>query len=908
VNLELSISPEGNLLLRKDTEVLGGSSDSSVRAVLAAFQKGQAPGLFALAAAKGSFEQSASAGFFRTFSTVYLSGLCKIQSLENQQNGYLLEAPHSELERLILAAPPMSGAEYLNLDCLLKLWQDLDSWVQKDVAAQETNLADWLKAKAPLWHQVGRVCFHLAENKRDPDYPFAFMATYAPGLSSGGKVQYQPLSQALKEYAGEGNKDALISLLTPVQLAAEKSALVRQMVESKEIYHALRRTPEEAYALLKEVPLLEESGVLVRMPDWWQHRQKPRVTVTIGEKRKNTLGLDAMLDFQIALSLGEDKLTEGELKQILASSGDGLFFLKGQWVEINRDKLAEALKKWKEIEREAEDGLSFIESMRLLAGAPSDLSAVKQAESEDSDSVFVNAGDWLSQVLKELKSPGGTGKPEVLSKQFQGELRPYQKTGHDWLHFLTQLGLGACLADDMGLGKTVQILALLLSLKETGKTKKPSLLILPASLLTNWQAEAARFAPTLKAIYLHPSQTTEHELSALADNPQEHLNERLKNTDIVFTTYGMLLRQKWLFEVDWRLVILDEAQAIKNPDSKQTKAVKKLKAEARIALTGTPVENRLSDLWSLFDFLLPGLLGSAQKFKNFVKALNEQESRNYAPLRNLITPYILRRLKSDKSIIQDLPDKSEVKVYCGLSKQQAAVYAGCVKELKETLETVDGMKRRGLVLSYLMRFKQICNHPSQLLGNGLYKPSDSGKFERLQAIAEEVASRQEKMLIFTQFRELTDPLADFLQKHFGTPGLVLHGGTAVAKRKQLVDAFQQTDGPPYMVLTVKAGGTGLNLTRASHVVHFDRWWNPAVENQATDRAYRIGQHKNVLVHKFICPGTIEEKIDKLISEKTELADELLKGGAESILTEMSNEELLNIVSLDLDRITIGEVS
>ena len=218
------------------------------------------------------------------------------------------------------------------------------------------------------------------------------------------------------------------------------------------------------------------------------------------------------------------------------------------------------------------------------------------------------------------------------------------------------------------------------------------------------------------------------------------------------------------------------------------------------------------------------------------------------------------------------------------------------------------MKRRGLVLSYLMRFKQICNHPSQLLGNGLYKPSDSGKFERLQAIAEEVASRQEKMLIFTQFRELTDPLADFLQKHFGTPGLVLHGGTAVAKRKQLVDAFQQTDGPPYMVLTVKAGGTGLNLTRASHVVHFDRWWNPAVENQATDRAYRIGQHKNVLVHKFICPGTIEEKIDKLISEKTELADELLKGGAESILTEMSNEELLNIVSLDLDRITIGEVS
>lgn len=904
MNLELSIGPEGNLLLRKDIEPTSGSSDSGSRALLAAFQKGQAPGLFALAAGKGSFEQSASAGFFRTFSTLYLSGLCKIQSLEKQQNGYLLEAPLSELERLILAAPPMAGAEYLNLDCLLKLWQDLDSWVQKDVGDQDANLADWLKAKAPLWHQVGRVCFHLAENKRDPDYPFAFMATYAPSLSSGGKVQYQPLSQALKEYAGEGNRDALISLLTPVQLAAEKSVLIKQMVESKEIYHALRWTPEEAYALLKEVPLLEESGLLVRMPDWWQQRQKPRVTVTIGEKKRNTLGLDAMLDFQVALSLGEDRLTAKELEQVLAQSGDGLFFLKGQWVEINRDKLSEALKKWREIESAAEDGLSFIEGMRLLAGAPSDLSASKQEKTEESESVFVNAGDWLSQVLKELRSPGGTGKPVLLSKQFQGQLRPYQKSGHDWLHFLTQLGLGACLADDMGLGKTVQILALLLSEKETSKNRKPSLLILPASLLTNWQAEAARFAPTLKAIYLHPSQTTEQELSTLADNSKA----LLKGTDIVFTTYGMLLRQKWLFEVDWRLVILDEAQAIKNPDSKQTKAVKKLKADARIALTGTPVENRLSDLWSLFDFLLPGLLGSAQKFKNFVKALNEQENRNYAPLRNLITPYILRRLKSDKSIIQDLPDKSEVKVYCGLSKQQAAVYAGCVKELKETLENVDGIKRRGLVLSYLMRFKQICNHPSQLLGNALYNPSDSGKFERLQAIAEEVASRQEKMLIFTQFRELTEPLADFLQKHFSAPGLVLHGGTAVAKRKQLVDAFQQADGPPYMVLTVKAGGTGLNLTRASHVVHFDRWWNPAVENQATDRAYRIGQHKNVLVHKFICPGTIEEKIDKLISEKTDLADELLKGGAESILTEMSNEELLNIVSLDLDRVTIGEVS
>jgi non-specific serine/threonine protein kinase len=361
------------------------------------------------------------------------------------------------------------------------------------------------------------------------------------------------------------------------------------------------------------------------------------------------------------------------------------------------------------------------------------------------------------------------------------------------------------------------------------------------------------------------------------------------------------LRQPWLQDVAWRLIVLDEAQAIKNPAARQTKAVKQLKGDARIALTGTPVENRLSDLWSLFDFLCPGLLGSQEKFKKFVKSMESREQNRYAPLRGLVQPYVLRRLKTDKRVIADLPDKTEVRAFCGLAKRQAALYTKLVSELAAALEGLEGIKRRGLVLAYLMRFKQLCNHPAQLLGDWRFEPEESGKFSRLAEICEEIASRQEKVLVFTQFREMAEPLSGFLAGIFGRNGLVLHGGTAVGRRKQLVDQFQRDEGPPFFVLSLKAGGTGLNLTAASHVVHFDRWWNPAVENQATDRAFRIGQRRNVLVHKFVCRGTVEEKIDAMIEEKTQLAVELLEGGSEKMLTEMSDDQLIQFVSLDIDK-------
>jgi non-specific serine/threonine protein kinase len=360
----------------------------------------------------------------------------------------------------------------------------------------------------------------------------------------------------------------------------------------------------------------------------------------------------------------------------------------------------------------------------------------------------------------------------------------------------------------------------------------------------------------------------------------------------------MLSREDWLRENEWDLAILDEAQAIKNSGTRQSRSARELKAAARVVMTGTPVENRLSDLWSLFDFLNPGLLGGPKTFARLVKQMEAQSS--YQPLRTLVRPYILRRLKTDKRVIADLPEKVEVSAYCTLSREQAALYEQAVRELEQKLATSDGIQRRGVVLAQLMKFKQLCNHPTQLVGTGDYRPEKSGKFRRLAELCEELAERQERALIFTQFREITGPLAQFLEGVFGRPGLILHGGTAVAQRRKLVESFQREDGPPFFVLSLKAGGTGLNLTAASQVIHFDRWWNPAVENQATDRAFRIGQRRNVLVHKFVCRGTVEEKIDAMIADKASLATDVIDG-AETLITEMSDRQLLDFVRLDIHK-------
>lgn len=868
-----------------------------------AFAYGGEHGLLHLGLSEIATELPLDLGYWRDFSRLFFTRLCALPGLSEVGSKDVIELPPplEELERLAGSAPPMVGAEYLSSDVLVRIWEALRRAFLDELGKTVGSIQSFFERHGPAWNLLGRVCFHLAENKASEEVPFAFLATYSHRLSGQGKAQHLPLGKALQEYADEKNKAQLLQLLLPVQKAAKESVFLKGLLDSGEIFYPLAWSPQEAFRFLKDIPVFESSGVIVRVPNWWKTRRPPRpqVSVTIGGKGASTLGVDAMLDFSVNLTLEGETLTEEERREILSGT-DGLVLIRGKWIEIDREKLREVLDHWKSAERAArKDGISFIEGMRLLSGATIGGDAPSLASKLSPEWSQVTAGEALAKQLEQLREPDGKLKDIArLDSDLKATLRPYQRVGVQWLWFLNRLGLGGCLADDMGLGKTIQVLSLLLLLKrEKHEKSAPSLLILPASLIGNWRSEIERFAPSLHYFIAHPSDVSAGTTSRDLENPS---SMKLSSSDVVITTYGYLGRLPWLTEADWSLIVIDEAQAIKNAGSKQTRAVKMLKGRHRIALTGTPVENHLSDLWSLYDFLCPGLLGSAKEFERFVKGAEKSESQQrYAALRNLVRPYLLRRLKTDKRVIADLPEKTELPAYCSLTKTQASLYQQSVEELAEKIEKIDGIQRRGVVLSYLMRFKQICNHPSQWLSDGQYKPTDSGKFARLREICEEIAAKQEKALIFTQFREITGPLLEFLAEVFGRPGLVLHGETAVRKRKELIDSFQDERGPQFFVLSLKAGGTGLNLTAASHVIHFDRWWNPAVENQATDRAYRIGQKKNVLVHKFICRGTIEERIDDLISSKQSLSREILEGHQEAVLTELANDELLKLVSLDI---------
>lgn len=880
------LTPHGHLLLAPelDAPVL---TDALRARLEQAFAQGAGQGLLQLGAGEVGTALPPVFAWWRDFAARYVTALCAAAEPAADDRSRTVPPPQ-DIEALAADAPPMTGAEYLTTAVLAALWAELDAALYVELKQTGQTLQDFLKARHPAWNLVGRVHFNLAENRKDSEAPFAFLATYTTRLSAHAKAQHLPLAQALQEYADKKNRAGLLSLLLPVQRAAEQCPWLRAMLDDGELYHPLRWTPAEAFRFLTDVPRLEAAGIVVRTPGIWQAGRpaRPQVQASVGGKAPTLLGRDALLDFDMQVTLDGERLDAAEIKRLLAGSA-GLQLIRGRWVEVDPKRLGRMLERFRAIEEAAAGGLDFSAAMRLVAGAD-----VEADGATDSAWVRVVAGPWLAETLKSLRDPQGLARV-TPGPELKTTLRPYQEAGVRWLYLLHRLGLGACLADDMGLGKTIQVLALLLVLKRERRpddAARPSLLVAPASLLANWAAEIARFAPSLETFIAHPSATPSAELRVID-------RERLAAADLVITSYGSLLRLPILQTQSWRLAVLDEAQAIKNPGAKQTRLAKKLEARSRIALTGTPVENRLSDLWSIFDFTHPGLLGSDKVFTAFAKRL--AQTQHFGPLRELVRPYILRRLKTDKSVIADLPDKTELKAYCNLSPAQAALYQRTVKELAAQLAEAEGIGRKGVVLSFLMRFKQICNHPSQWMGDAAWAEQDSGKFARLREIAEVVAAKQEKMLVFTQFRETTEPLAAFLGAVFGREGLVLHGGTAVGKRKELVRRFQEDELTPFFVLSLKAGGAGLNLTAAAHVVHFDRWWNPAVENQATDRAFRIGQRKNVLVHKFVCRGTVEDKIDRLIESKQQLVADVLEGGAELQLTEMSDRELLNLVTLDI---------
>jgi non-specific serine/threonine protein kinase len=902
MTLELHITPHGRLSVAPVAESTGdGSRRGGEAKILQAFEQSTAHGLQHLATVELDSALPPELAFARELGRMYLTARCRRPEWNAGKPLEPLPAPADELAFWTLRAPPLRGSEYLTAETAAAWWRELDALVLAELEQHAGNPEAYLQKLNPAWRVVGRVTFHLAENKRDPERPFAFLATYVPRLSGRAKAQHLPLGKALEEYASARDRETLVALLSPVRRAADRCEWVRELVESHEIYQPLAWTPQEAYRFLESIPELEAAGLIVRVPDWWHAKKPPRpmVNVRLGSTPGGIqLGANELLEFSVGVALDGEPLSEEELETILASSG-GLVSLKGRWVEVDRAKLGEALRHWRQVEREARDGgVTFFEGMRLLSGAVMPGDAAAKAATVAAEWTGIEAGEGLQAALDELHDPQTKDRaPPGL----RAELRPYQQAGVHWLRFMTRLGLGACLADDMGLGKTIQVIGLLLHIrarrKPPAKADAPCLLVVPASLIGNWKGELAKFAPSLVVRIAHPSEGDESLLAAAAT--EEQVAAAIADCDLVITTYGMAARFTALRGRRWNVVILDEAQAIKNAAAGQTRVVKEFKASARLALTGTPIENRLGDLWSIFDFLNPGLLGGPKDFTQLTKRLSAKDGPGFGPLRTLVKPYILRRLKTDKAVIADLPEKTETNAYCGLTKRQAALYEAAVREMARELEDAEGIQRRGLVLSYLMRFKQICNHPSQLTGDGDYDPKQSAKFLRLGELCGELAERQQKALVFTQFRELTGPLAEYLTTVFGRAGLVLHGGTAVGKRRSLVEDFQRDDGPPFFVLSLKAGGTGLNLTEAAHVIHFDRWWNPAVENQATDRAFRIGQKRNVMVHKFVCRGTLEERIDELILQKKTLAGELLDdAGGEIKLTELDDRELLRFVSLD----------
>jgi len=857
-----------------------------------AFLKSSGHGLLFLDVVHDILSEEPAFAFWKDFARLYLSLFAATPNLEKHdfsKDPIHIEIPDEDLNRFLLTVPPMKGAEYIDKGCLQGLWSEIEAALSEEINASGKNLADFFLSRHSNLSLLGRVCFHLAENKNSEATPFAFLVTYAHQITQEGKSQHIPLGKALEEYSGVKNKNVLLRLLAPIHKASLESAYLKEIVDSGDIYYPLAWTPDETYRFLKDIPIFGKAGIFVKVPDWWKPKQpnRPRVEIRIGEKQPGAMGFDALIDFQMSVVVGDEQLNEKEIQDLLKRS-ENLVFFKGQWVEVDKNKLSDILSKWKTVAKSVQGGgITFAEGMRWLAGI--EVMGTGGDIQETQSHARVICGKWFKEVLQSIRAPEASRNIEqALKTNLKTELRPYQAQGVTWLDTLNRMQLGAILADDMGLGKTIQVLSLLLLRQYEAKSNgNPALLIVPASLIGNWKLEMDRFAPSLKYWIAHPSGNG-------TANPSEI------NFDLLVTTYGSVARIAWLSERDWSLIIIDEAQAIKNPTAKQTKAVKTLKSKHRLALTGTPIENNLLDLWSLFDFVSPGLLGSAKDFDGFIKRKTKNNESPYASLRTLVRPYILRRMKTDKDVISDLPDKTELKTYCSLSKGQIALYQQSVESLAREIKNIDGIKRRGVIFSYLMRFKQICNHPSQLVKDGVFSYSDSGKFLRLKEICEVISEKQEKVLIFTQFKEMTEPISDFLQSIFGKRGLVLHGETKVKKRSEIVESFQKDDGPPYFVLSLKAGGMGLNLTAASHVIHFDRWWNPAVENQATDRAFRIGQRRKVLVHKFICKGTLEEKIDALIESKQTMSKEILEGADRALLTELPNDELLKIVSLDIN--------
>ncbi|MEP7270908.1 MAG: DEAD/DEAH box helicase [Acidobacteriota bacterium] len=768
-----------------------------------------------------------------------------------------------------------------------------------DLAALAEQVREWRRPISVSAASPFRLCFRLEEPDQESETGNAGWYVRYLLQAAADQSLLVPVADAwdAKGRAATalklGKFNPRESLLAMLGQAAGLSAHIEQSLKSAAPGGYYLNSVGAHEFLAREALLLEQAGFGVMLPAWWTRKgTKLRLSARANVKSPKMKGggglsLDQLVQFDWEVALGGQTLSLKEL-EALARLKEPLVRLRGQWVELNAQEIQAALDFWK---GKVTSSVTLRDVARIAMGK------AKVPGGLDVEGVIADGwiADWLAQ-LDGRRTPVELDVPA----EFQGTLRPYQVRGYSWLGFLKEWGFGACLADDMGLGKTVQTLALIEREWRQNRTR-PVLLVCPTSVIGNWQKEAARFTPDLPVLAHHG--VTRAKGAAFKKEAEKQA--------MVISSYSLLQRDIGVLGgVDWSGVILDEAQNIKNPEARQSKAARALSSDYRIALTGTPVENNVGDLWAIMEFLNPGWLGTQAEFKrNFFLPIQTQRNLEATErLKRLTGPFILRRLKTDKSIIADLPDKMEMKVYCTLTKEQASLYEAVVRDASRSLDKTKGIQRKGIVLATLSKLKQVCNHPAQFLGDNSAIAGRSGKLARLTEMLEEVMAAGERALIFSQFAEMGAITQRHLQQTFGQEVIFLHGAVSRKNRDQMVERFQSgngasQDGPRLFVLSLKAGGTGLNLTAANHVFHFDRWWNPAVENQATDRAFRIGQTRSVQVHKFLCAGTLEEKIDEMIESKQSLADSIV-GTGEGWLTELSTIQLKELFALRQD--AVGE--
>ncbi|MFN6561531.1 MAG: DEAD/DEAH box helicase [Nostoc sp. ChiSLP01] len=766
-----------------------------------------------------------------------------------------------------------------------------------EVERLEAALKAWTM---PLQYQLTlktlfRTCFQLrSPESGETDWTLAYFLQAADNpefLVDAATIWHNPVERLV--YENRTIDQPQETFLRGLGLASRLYPVLAPSLET-EYPQSFPLNPIQAYEFIKSVAWrFEDSGLGVILPpsltnrEGWANRLGLKITAETPKTKQGRLGLQSLLNFQWQLAIGGQNISKAEFDKLVALNSP-LVEINGEWVELRPQDIKTAQTFF--ASRKDQMALSLEDALRLSTGDTQVIEKLPVVSFEASGALQELIGALTNnQAIEPLPAPAS----------FQGQLRPYQQRGAAWLSFLERWGLGACLADDMGLGKTIQFIAFLLHLKEQDALENPTLLVCPTSVLGNWEREVKKFAPSLKVLQYHGDKRPKGKTFV----------EAVKKHDIVITSYSLIHRDiKSLETVNWQIIVLDEAQNVKNSEAKQSKAVRQLAATFRIALTGTPVENRLQELWSILDFLNPGYLGNRQFFqRRFAMPIEKYgDTASLSQLRSLVQPFILRRLKSDREIIQDLPEKQEMTIFCGLTADQAALYQQVVEASLAEIESAQGLQRRGMILALLIKLKQICNHPAQYLKQTTLGKHHSAKLLRLEEMLEELleegdaygAAGAERALIFTQFAEWGKLLKPHLEKQLGREIFFLYGSTNKKQREEMIDRFQHDpQGPPIMILSLKAGGVGLNLTRANHVFHFDRWWNPAVENQATDRVFRIGQTRNVQVHKFVCTGTLEEKIHDMIESKKQLAEQVV-GAGEEWLTELDTDQLRNLLILD----------